>query len=152
MTKSQKMITLDEEIIEQLKDVPNVSALINQMLIDYFNSTKELSELFKEKQKSIETQTEELSKIQSELNEQNKKEEERKKEIQEQQDKYWNSDERWEKHKLIIEEAFDTYNFPKERKEDLLNEYILLMKNRTIKNLIEFMEIRGFEKKVKQNE
>jgi len=35
--KSQKILSLDVEIVEELKKLPNSSGLINQMLKDYFN-------------------------------------------------------------------------------------------------------------------
>lgn len=40
--KSQKILSLDIEIIEQLKSIPNASKLINEMLIDYFFSGSDL--------------------------------------------------------------------------------------------------------------
>jgi len=40
--KSQKILSLDLEIVEELKNIPNASKLINEMLKDYFNKTGHL--------------------------------------------------------------------------------------------------------------
>jgi len=40
--KSQKILSLDAEIIEELKNIPNASKLINEMLKDYFNKSGHL--------------------------------------------------------------------------------------------------------------
>jgi DNA helicase IV len=40
--KSQKILSLDFEIVEELKKIPNASKLINEMLLDYFNKNGHL--------------------------------------------------------------------------------------------------------------
>lgn len=48
MTKANKNFTLDSGLIEELKDVPNASKLVNDLLISYFNdSGKEAKEEIK---------------------------------------------------------------------------------------------------------
>lgn len=40
--KAQKILSLDSEIIEELKKLPNASKLINNLLLDYFNTSSHL--------------------------------------------------------------------------------------------------------------
>lgn len=152
MTKINKIFCLDAEIIEELKILPNASAFVNQMLKDYFMTSKPIKDELEEKRKELQElqeQTKELEVKTKEIEyieEKNKEEEVKKKE------EYENSNERWNKLSAIQLDAFKMYEVPKDKLQELFKEYILMLKDGEVHNIIEYMKLKRINKHEKKQE
>ena len=78
MPKQTKQISLDSEIVEQLKEL-NASKLVNDLLLDYFKKGNELEEQqiklkIKEKQLLIDKEVSEINRLENKLKESREKE------------------------------------------------------------------------------
>ena len=139
------MVYFDNEAEELLGSIEGKGTLINQLIKDHFSSTDEdyIRRKIEEKNHELEFLQKKLDKlIEIRLASQNRdipKFPQRSKEEVEA--------ERWERRRPLQRDAFNSYEIPKDLIEQEFEEFFNLIKNNKVKNIVEFMEIKGYEKK-----
>jgi hypothetical protein len=150
--KSNIMISIDREILDKLNELPNKSGFINNLLCEHFSTIKPLKEKLEEKKDLIKEVKLEIKEIEKEV----EKIEEIEEITQEQREKdaeiYEKSDERWLKLKEIERNSLKNYDISKENFEETLDEFMEMLKNHQVVNLLEYVQLMGLKKKEKREE
>lgn len=143
--KYNKIFSIDEEIIQMLKNEKNQSGIVNGLLRDYFSISKPLDEKISEAQaerQKADALIEDLT---------GKKiiyEQEREKIVQEQEvedEEYQKSDAKKKIREDVARSAFEKYQIDKEIFEIMLQEYLTLYEHKEVRNITEYMQSRGIE-------
>lgn len=153
MPKINKVFCLDKEVVDDLNKLDvSASSYVNQLLIDHFHTIISPKEILGIKKLELHNIMAETNKVELQVKELEKQEEIKQAQIQEQEEIYSNSDERWNKLSSIQYEAFDQYDWPKQDKENLFKEYMLMLRYGEIPNLIEYAKFKGIQRKEKRQE
>ena len=145
-----KTISLSWEMFDKLKTEDNASQLINNLLINHYNTIGNPSEKLEEVKKQIEEKTKEAEELKEKVEEIQINREIAKTEITTDKEKLQKKTDE-ESLRLLKEhqrEAFNNWAIPKEQIELLFEEYFNLLTNDKVKNIIEFMTHKGIFRKV----
>jgi L-lactate utilization protein LutC len=143
---AQRYIYLSDELNERLKEEENVSQLIQKLLINHYNLMETPQERLKQVKREIEEKTKEAKQLIEQIEDIDKKKMEAFKEEMDKHDKK----EIYELTALTRKsqrEAFNNYIIPNEDKDNLFEEYFDLLQSKKVKNIVEFMDSKGFERK-----
>ena len=145
-----KTISLSWEMFDKLKTEDNASQLINNLLINHYNTIGNPSEKLEEVKKQIEEKTKEAEELKEKVEEIQINREIAKTEITTDKEKLQKKtdEESLNLLKQHQREAFNNWAIPKEQIELLFEEYFNLLMNDEVKNIIEFMSKRGIFRKV----
>lgn len=147
---NQRMIYLSDEINNKLKNEENVSQLISKLLENHFNSISNPKEKLEEINIEVERKLREAEEIRKEINEIDLKKQEALA-IEKEHELKYSPELRWDRIEELTKELINNYEVLEENKEQLLKEYMELLKENKIKNLIEFMTSKGIDRKNKKN-
>ena len=147
-------IYLSKELTEELSKVENRSALVADLLRDYFNKGKPLAEIKEQKIKQIDTIAKEVEVLEEEITE----EEKQRRKDKEAMDAEYDA-EMADKKKRVSDmmkatwrESFTrNWNIPPERLEDLFNEFVELNERKET-TIVEFMQFKLISPKIKNNQ
>jgi len=170
--KRNIQITLDEEIVELLKQTGNKSGTINKAMIEYLNTQKTLEQNKEDKLKrlrSLEFEINELNqdviKIDDRISIRNEerikiKEEEHLKQEEEQKIIKEERREKEMERRLTPEFAqrfktmqiglFKGYEIAEDMIDPLFDEYLKLYQKDIVRNIVEFMELKNIKEKPKE--
>jgi hypothetical protein len=146
-------IYLSKELTEELSKVENRSALVADLLRDYFNKGKPLTEIKEQKIKQAETLYKEVDKLEVEISEEEKQRLKDKARMDAEYDAEMAEkakDLEEKKHAIWRESFTKNWDIPAERVDDLLSEYILLNKKQST-TIMEFMQFKLINPKQKKN-
>jgi phenylalanyl-tRNA synthetase alpha subunit len=144
---------LPKDLIEELDKVQNRSALVADLLRDYFNKGKPLTEIKEQKIKQIDTIAKEVEVLEEEISE----EEKQRRKDKEAMDLEYDEVQKEKKQrvsdmiKATWHESFvKNWDIPADRLEDLFNEFVFLNESQPI-TIIEFMQFKLIQPKQKHN-
>ena len=145
--KQNIVVCLDPEVIEQLGKTGNKSGTINQVLIEYFNTNKPLAKQLEEKKEIVKSTMTDIEEIQKREDEVTKLKQDYELKEQQRVNKQKNSPERRERLRLLAKESFPLYIIDKDKIDALFNEYWKDYNAYKIKNITEFMKLKGIKRK-----
>ena len=143
-----------DDLMSELKQVGNRSALITELLREYFNKAKPLEELRQTKLKESQTLIQEAEILDKEIKQEKEqllKQEQEAKKLTEAEDKEKEA-ERKQKQRNTFKDIFlKNWETSKEEVESLLDEFFKLIKEEKIVNVLGFMELKQIKRKEKKN-
>lgn len=149
-----KTISLSEELWNKLKEVDNASGLIQNILIEYFQRNENPKDKYEEISKEMELKEKELISLKEKISEIEEKkriiaeiEAQKIKKVEEYQEP-----DKWEKTKNMLRYAFENYEVAKEERDLLFNEFIDLLKENRVRNLMQFCNERNIKRKERKIE
>ena len=141
----QKHIYFNDEMYFKLKDIPNVSELINKLLFDYFNC--EQTKAIKEEEKSAKELEKEANDLLKQMEIKAKKE----KEIKEADENLSKKEiKKKQSDKDLLSDLIEGYLNYKLR-DEFIDEYMMLIKFGEVHSIKEYCDFKGFKPKLPED-
>jgi ABC-type phosphate transport system auxiliary subunit len=144
---TNRMITIPEDLNDKLKLEENASKLIQQLLNNHYNLIQTPKEKLDEVKHEIEKKTQEAEALINKVNAMELKKAEILNNQIAEAAKEEDSTRRLQLRKQLFREAFNSYDIPKEKIEDLFNEFMKMFEENKIERVVEFMQLKQIERK-----
>jgi galactokinase/mevalonate kinase-like predicted kinase len=148
------MFYIPTDLMFELTQVANRSELITNLLREHFSKGKPLEELKAQKIKESQSLLLEAKKIDKEIiaeKEEKLKQEQEAKRLLEIEDKEKEAERKQDQYNRFKDIFLKNWDINKENIDSLVNEFIQLIKEDKVKNIIEFMELKQIKRKEKKN-
>ena len=145
-----RYIYFPKELSEKLDEEENISALIQGLLREHYESETSPKDKLEVIKKEIEKKITLSNELETQItNAEEKKSKIIQSSIQEEEQKEI-SEERQHKIKLMYEEAFMNYEINPEQLNNMINEFLELYKDKKVNNIIEYMQQHNIKHKVRK--